>query len=138
MPANRELRQQVESRAQGQCEYCKMSQVLQGATFHLEHIVPLSRGGSDDLDNLALACPSCNLHKADRTHFQESHTETLVELFHPRRHSWNDHFAWDEYAMVGVTPIGRATISALDLNHVRRLQIRQAEERLGLRERNSK
>lgn len=52
------------------CEYCQMHQSLQGATFHLEHAVPRSAGGTDELDNLALACPSCNLHKADRTKIQ--------------------------------------------------------------------
>jgi len=36
-----------------------MHESLQGATFHVEHIVPRSAGGSDTMDNLALACPSC-------------------------------------------------------------------------------
>lgn len=43
-----------------------MHQLLQGATFHIEHVIPRVLGGSDNTDNLALACPSCNLHKADR------------------------------------------------------------------------
>lgn len=29
----------VRRRAQGRCEYCRMSQALQGATFHIEHII---------------------------------------------------------------------------------------------------
>jgi hypothetical protein len=33
---------QVEDRAQQRCEYCRMHQALQGATFHVEHIVPSS------------------------------------------------------------------------------------------------
>jgi 5-methylcytosine-specific restriction endonuclease McrA len=43
-----------------------MHQSLQGATFHIEHVIPRVRGGTSELENLALACPSCNLHKADR------------------------------------------------------------------------
>jgi hypothetical protein len=57
-----ELTRQVEARAQLRCEYCRMHQALQGATFHVEHILPGSRGGPTVLDNLAWACPSCNLH----------------------------------------------------------------------------
>jgi hypothetical protein len=52
--------QQVEDRAAGRCEYCLMHQSLQGATFHVEHIVPKSDEGLDELDNLAWACPSWN------------------------------------------------------------------------------
>jgi 5-methylcytosine-specific restriction endonuclease McrA len=61
-----ELERQVEQRAAGRCEYCRMHQSLQGATFHVEHIIPRSRGGLSQLDNLAWACPSCNLHKSSR------------------------------------------------------------------------
>ena len=57
----------VRERAANRCQYCLMHQGLQGATFHVEHIVPRSKGGPDELANLALACPSCNLRKADRT-----------------------------------------------------------------------
>jgi 5-methylcytosine-specific restriction endonuclease McrA len=66
MTSRRDLEQQVEARAAGRCEYCRMHQSLQGATFHVEHIVPRSRGGPAQLDNLAWACPSCNLRKANR------------------------------------------------------------------------
>ena len=31
--------------------------------YHVDHIVPLIRGGSNDLSNLAIACPLCNLQK---------------------------------------------------------------------------
>lgn len=47
----------VVERAKHRCEYCRMHQSLQGATFHIEHIQPASRGGSDSKGNLALACP---------------------------------------------------------------------------------
>ena len=60
------LMAQVRQRAEERCEYCRMSQRLQGAAFHIEHIRPIVLGGETCLDNLAIACPSCNLHKADR------------------------------------------------------------------------
>lgn len=126
------LREQVERRAGDRCEYCRMHQSLQGATFHVEHISPLSKGGRDDLENLALACPSCNLYKSDRTQVVDPVTKEQVQFFHPRQQDWQQHFAWDEYAIVGLSSIGRATVSALQLNQVRRLQIRQVEQRLQL------
>lgn len=105
-----------------------MHQALQGATFHVEHVVPRSAGGSDSLDNLAWACPSCNLHKADRTSCSSDPESGPVPLFNPRANQWADHFEWDDYIILAKTDIGRATIVALDLNHERRIKIRQAEQ----------
>jgi hypothetical protein len=109
-----------------------MHHSLQGATFHVEHTIPRSAGGSDDAGNLALACPSCNLHKSDRTTIVESGSPEPIALFNPRLDAWSDHFEWDEYAIVAKTPIGRATIEALHLNDERRQKIRQAEQLFGL------
>jgi len=53
-------------------------------------------------------------------------------MFHPREQSWHDHFAWQGYRIVGITPIGRAVVAAFDLNSNRRLRIRQAEKTFGL------
>ena len=38
----------------------------------------------------------------------------------------------DDHEVVALTAIGRATVAALDLNHERRLRIRQAEQMFGL------
>ena len=122
----------VAARAEGRCEYCRMSQALQGATFHTEHIIPQSAGGSDAADNLALACPSCNLAKSNRTTATDPDTATAVSLFHPRRDLWADHFAWDGSRVNGLTPTGRATVAALALNSPRRQLIRAAEGHFGL------
>ena len=46
---------EVEQRAAGRCEYCWMHQSLQGATFHVEHILPTVQGGESVLSNLAWA-----------------------------------------------------------------------------------
>ncbi len=109
-----------------------MHQALQGATFHVEHIIPPSRGGHTQLNNLAWACPSCNLHKANRVESIDPETTNQVPLFNPRIDNWNAYFRWDGYCVVGRTPIGRATVAALDLNHPRRIKIREAEEIFGL------
>ena len=38
---------------------------MTGVRYHLDHVIPESLGGTDDVDNLALACPTCNYHKAN-------------------------------------------------------------------------
>lgn len=75
------LAELVAERAGQRCEYCRMHQELQGAVFHVEHIVPRSLGGSDDLDNLAWACPGCNLTKANRVTITDPLTGQLVRCF---------------------------------------------------------
>jgi hypothetical protein len=123
---------EVEARAGERCEYCRMHQALQGATFHVEHTLPSSRGGASDLANLAWACPACNLHKSNRVEAVDPESGAVVPLFNPRGNVWSDHFRWDGYQVVGLTPVGRATVFALDLNRPRRLMIRKAEEVFGL------
>jgi HNH endonuclease len=85
------LSQAVRLRADGRCQYCLMHESLQGATFHVEHIIPQSKGGHSVLENLALACPGCNLHKADRTTAVDPATGEQVPLFHPIRQRWSEH-----------------------------------------------
>ena len=109
-----------------------MHHSLQGATFHIEHTTPQSAGGTDDAANLALACPSCNLHKSDRTAVIVVGSSVPILLFNPRNHKWSDHFEWDEYSVVGTTDIGRATVNVFHLNDERRQKIRQAERLFGL------
>lgn len=46
----------------GLCAYCD---VTLEAKYHIDHIVPLSRGGSNGPDNICLACSFCNLSKHD-------------------------------------------------------------------------
>lgn len=128
----REIRHQVEQRAAGRCEYCRMHQPLQGATFHIEHIVPRSLGGQSDIENLAWACPGCNLHKSNRIDVPCTESGTAIPLFNPRRDNWSDHFHWASYRIIGLTPVGRVTVEALALNHERRIRIRQAEARFDL------
>src|SRR5438876_11654203 len=57
-------RASVQERAGYRCEYCQLHQEDSPlAVLHVEHIIPRIHGGTDDLDNLALACIDCNLHK---------------------------------------------------------------------------
>ncbi|MGB8475076.1 MAG: HNH endonuclease signature motif containing protein [Candidatus Acidiferrum sp.] len=126
------LARAVRERAQGRCQYYHMHESLQGATFHVEHVIPRSKGGESVLENLALACPRCNLQKADKTTAPDPLTGEQVALFHPLRQRWSEHFRFKGNEMEGLTAIGRATVLLLDLNHLRRQLIRQVEETFGL------
>jgi len=57
-----QLQQQVE-RQKSRCYYCK---VKLSKVYHADHIVPLSRGGTNDISNIVLACPACNLRKGTK------------------------------------------------------------------------
>jgi hypothetical protein len=105
---------------------------LQGATFHIEHIFPKFKGGGSDLENLALACPGCNLHKASRIAAIDPVTGESVRLFHPILQRWSEHFGFKGYRIEGLTAEGRATVEALNLNHSRRQRIREVEATFGL------
>lgn len=41
----------------------------------------------------------------------------MVRLFHPRQDSWPEHFEWNGAILVGRTPVGRATVELLAINH---------------------
>lgn len=122
----------VKARARHRCEYCGMSQSLQVATFHIEHVRPRSCSGETTAENLAFACPSCNLHKADRSHVTDPDNGDDDLFFHPRVHRWDEHFPWHGTAILGLTAIGRAAVQALDLNHPRRLRVREVEAEFDL------
>ena len=86
--------------------------------FAVEHIIPLSKGGSNTVDNLALACAGCNGHKYDKVQGYDSVSDQMAMLYHPRQHFWSQHFAWNENYThaLGLTPIGRVTVSVLQMN----------------------
>jgi hypothetical protein len=112
------LRRQVERRAEERCEYCRAPQRACGYHFHVEHIIPVARGGEDGPTNRALACASCNLAKSDRMTGIDPLCGEAMPLFHPRLQRWEDHFRWadDRETLEGTTPVGRATIVTLDMN----------------------
>ena len=132
MSVPEELSRTVRARAGGRCQYCLMHESLQGATFHIEHIIPQCKGGRSDLENLALACPGCNLHKASRITAIDPATGEDVQLFHPILQLWSEHFRFNGYQIEGLTAVGRATMEVLNLNHSRRQRIREVEEAFGL------
>ena len=109
----------VRAAARNRCGYCQSPQHLVMARLEVEHIIPLAKGGSDDESNLWLACPICNRHKSDKIVALDPVTGETWPLFNPRTQVWSEHFCWSEDGLriVGLTPIGRATVEALHLSH---------------------
>jgi hypothetical protein len=111
------LREQVLARDAGRGAWCRLLQLGQGATFHVDHVRPRSKGGATVLENLALQCPSCSLHKADKIEARDPVTGEIVRLFDPLDDAWIDHFKLeDDGTCVGLTAIGRATVEGLEMN----------------------
>lgn len=51
----------------GLCWWC---QEPLSARYHIDHRIPLSRGGSNDISNLVLSCPHCNLSKGAKMPYE--------------------------------------------------------------------
>jgi hypothetical protein len=111
-------RERIAAEARYRCGYCQAQQEVIGIQLHIEHIIPESAGGGSELSNLWLACSECNNHKGALTHAHDPETGAFTPLFNPRTQVWSAHFHWSEDAteIIGQTPIGRATVIALDLN----------------------
>jgi hypothetical protein len=97
------------------------------AIFEFEHIIPRSAGGATVYENLCFSCPTCNRCKANRTTTLDSATQQEVRLFHPQQDAWVEHFDWSEDAttLIGLTPVGRATIMLLRMNRPQLIRLRR-------------
>src|ERR1043165_3973983 len=106
------VRQIVRDRARQRCEYCRIPQsALPWARFQIEHIRARQHGGSDDLENLALACRRCNAFKGPNLSSVDPSTNEVISLFNPRVDNWSEHFVLSESRIAGRTQIGRATVA---------------------------
>ncbi len=124
----------VAARAEERCEYCRAPEQVFNFSFQVEHIVPRSMGGAQNLENLALACESCNLYKSDAMFGQDGDESRDVRLFNPRRDRWDDHFRLENEAGIlhGLTRVGRATVTRLRMNSDFQVRARQHWVTLGL------
>ncbi|MGK7890212.1 MAG: HNH endonuclease [Leptolyngbyaceae cyanobacterium] len=121
MSISEEIKQLVRERANYLCEYCHSPERLSASRFTVDHLMPKSLGGSDELENLALACRRCNERRYNFVAGVDPETQAVVPLFNPRQQQWNEHFAWGDQGVVikGTTSMGRATCNRLDLNDER-------------------
>jgi len=60
------LRYQVLSRDNSRCTRCGATPQTHGVSLHVDHIVPVSKGGKTEIGNLQTLCAPCNLGKSNR------------------------------------------------------------------------
>lgn len=126
-----DLRQLTSARAGGCCEYCRLPESAGTANYHIEHIIAVSHGGLTAADNLAYSCSLCNHYKGPNIAAADPETGEPTFLFHPRRHTWADHFALDGAVIEPQTPEGRATVFVLHFNDQPRVEQRAVLIQLG-------
>jgi hypothetical protein len=114
----------VQIRAEERCEYCLLRQEHSDFPLHVEHVIAKQHGGTDEPENLALCCARCNLSKGPNLSGIDPESGALVPLFNPRRNEWAEHFAFQDHRIVGLTPVGRASVRVLAMNTPRRLELR--------------
>jgi len=59
-------RAQVRNLLVSQKYLCVVCRVNIKETYHADHIVPVSKGGSSNIDNIQLLCPECNVKKSNK------------------------------------------------------------------------
>lgn len=114
-----ELKNKIRQQARNRCGYCLTPQEIVSICFEIEHLRPIADGGTDEEENLWLACRNCNAFKHAKTHAIDPVTNKEVLLFNPRTQDWKEHFEFseDKSEIIGKTACGRATVIALRLNY---------------------
>lgn len=120
------VRRFVAARAGNRCEYCLLHERDSYTPHQVDHILSRKHGGSSDPANLAWACIRCNAWKGSDVSSVDLETGELLELFHPRRHRWSDHFKLLGHMIVPLTPVGVVTARLLPLNSDQRIAERRA------------
>lgn len=96
-PLGKKLRFEVFKRDSFTCQYCgaKAPDVI----LHVDHLSPVSSGGSNDILNLITACDACNLGKGARAISDNAEVEkqrAQLEQLNERRLQMEQMLAWRE------------------------------------------
>lgn len=62
-PISKSVRFEVFKRDEFTCRYC--GRTTPDVTLHVDHVLAVANGGSDEMDNLVTSCLECNLGKSD-------------------------------------------------------------------------
>ena len=114
-------------RAGDRCEYCRFPATAAWLPFQVDHIIAEKHGGTTVEANLALACYYCNSFKGPNIAGvdPEGPPDLAIQLFHPRKDVWSEHFVYRGPVLIGLTAIGRATVSTLRINDHESIEVRR-------------
>ena len=118
-------REVVRDRAGQRCKYCCLPEHGDVQPFQMDHIRAQKHSGADTLENTAWSCLACNSYTGPNVAGYDPETDRLCVLFDPRRDQWSDHVEWDGAMLVGLSAVGRTTISVLRINLPERVAHRQ-------------
>ena len=121
---SKKVRSLVISRAGNRCEYCRVLDYLVGFDYHIEHIIGIQHGGTDELSNLAYACSYCNWKKGPNLSTILYVGGELIPLYNPRSQIWLDHFEVKRGEIITLSTIAEGTIKLLELNQFSRVEAR--------------
>ncbi len=122
------LRNSVYKRADGRCEYCRISEAVSFAKHQIDHIIAEKHGGQTVEENMALSCALCNKYKGSDLTSIDGKTGAIVPLFNPRKDVWSEHFKIENETFIGLTLNARATIQLLQINNSVRIEERRILE----------
>lgn len=77
-----EIREYLSEKFGHKCCYCGIEQG-QGRKFEVEHIIPVSRGGTNRISNLAWSCHDCNQEKGSMTAEEYGHPKVQAQAKKP-------------------------------------------------------
>jgi 5-methylcytosine-specific restriction endonuclease McrA len=119
------IREQVQQRANGRCEYCHLPEEFGFYGHQVDHIITVKHRGNSLLSNLAWACFDCNNAKGSDIASYDENTAELTPLFNPRTQVWNDHFQLNGAEIAGKTSIGRVTVFLFQMNRDEQIETRR-------------
>ncbi len=126
------LRTEVELRADGICEYCRIR--IEDTYFggEIDHIISRKHRGQTVSENLALACQPCNRNKGSDLGSIAEVSGILVRFFNPRTDDWREHFRVNSNAEIEtLTEIGEVTAFIFGFNEPERIAERRGLIELG-------
>ncbi len=126
------LRAQVEFRAGGICEYCRIH--IEDTYFggEIDHIISLKHRGQTEFENLALACQPCNRNKGSDLGSLPESSKNLVRFFDPRTDEWGEHFRVGLNGEIeALTETGEVTAFIFGFNNQERIAERKGLIEIG-------
>jgi HNH endonuclease len=115
------LRRELRALARQRCEYCLLDERYAGKPHEPDHICAEKHGGETSLNILCLSCFDCNSRKGSDLCSVDPQTVEIVPLFHPRQHTWSEHFQLNRAVIEPLTSTGRVTSRLLDINNPERV-----------------